>query len=92
MINFRVEVQTAGKPQRLAPEPTPVGEVLLEAASDNSGVICVGGSNVQALLTGYNSPELGATDNLTLHNVDLYEWWVDARNANDAVVGLVVRP
>lgn len=92
IANGRCVVETVGKRQRIVETPDDPGTVALvdlEAASDNSGIICIGNSNVVAALTDYNSIELAAGDLLTLRNINLYDVWADVRTAGDAITWLV---
>lgn len=85
IANGRVEVVVAGKRQRIMEWSTPVELVDVQADANNGDVICIGGPDVIAALADCNSLEIRRNDILTLHDVDLYDVWVDARVSGEAL-------
>lgn len=72
----RKTVTTAGTAERLA-AATKATQVVITAETDNTGIICVGGSTVVAALATRRGTPLSLGDTVTLPCVDLSDIWLD---------------
>lgn len=89
--NARVIVPTARTAVPLSYSPKLVSELHLQALSENTGKICVGGPGVLATSGERNSPHLNAGENFSWKvPTDLSWWWIDATVANEGVCILAI--
>lgn len=81
----RKVVTTAGTRERLVGASTLAKYVVITAATDNTGVIVVGGATVVAALATRRGSPLNAGDPMTLDADDLINVWLDSTVSGDGV-------
>lgn len=79
------KVATVGTPESIVSSSLRLAWVEIYAPDTNTSVLYVGDSNVRAVLGGEAGGPLEPGKRYFLRDVDLYEWWVDVRTANDKV-------
>ncbi len=90
MGNGRKIVTTAGTSERLAPSMQ-ISNIIVQAETDNTGVIVVGGLGVIAALATRTGIALVAGDSITLNITDPFPIYLDATVSGDGVTYLWIK-
>ena len=83
----QVDVPSAGTAVQLSATSVPIESVIIKALAGNSGMIYVGGSDVDSS----NGFELDAGESMAFDFNDLSEIWVDTSNSGDDVCYFAVK-
>jgi len=86
LLSDRKEVTAAGTAERLSATHIVPAMVIIQAETDNTGLVAIGGSNVDVTETSQEGTQLYAGDIMPpLYDVDLYDIWVDSAVNSDGV-------
>lgn len=78
-------VTTAGADEVLVSESTPAKWLMIQAQTDNTGLIAVGGNGVDATVATGNGLSLGAGESVTIPVSDLQSIYIDATVSGQGV-------
>ena len=78
-------IDVADESKRLVSKSTLIVRVDIQASSENTGTIYIGGSQVSSFAGLFKGTALAPNDIKTLHNVDLHEWWAVGATLNDYI-------
>lgn len=82
----RKTVTVAGTREKLSTSSVAADRLVLQAETDNTGVVVIGGSTVVAALATRRGVALAAGEKVELRNVDdLSGVWLDAMTSTDGV-------
>ena len=85
ILDGRKVVTVAGTAEALSIDKTETTTVVIQAETDNSGVVCVGDDTVIASQATRRGVALNAADSLTLSLTNLYLIYIDATVSGDGV-------
>ena len=87
LLSNRKVVATAGTAVRLSATTLQAAMVIIQAETDNTGLVAIGGSNVDVTETSQEGIQLYAGEIMPpLYDIDLYDIWMDSAVNGDGVV------
>lgn len=89
-ITGRILVVEVGKPVPLSIGPKQVARVDIFALTTNTKTVAIGDETVSEVAGNESGLPLSATDYVTYTDVDLSEWFIDAKVAGEGVRWLAV--
>ena len=86
MLSDRKVVTAAATAERLEDSTHVVGMLIIQAETDNTGLVALGGPNVDVTATSQEGTQLYAGEIMPpLYYVDLYDIWIDSAVSGDGV-------
>ena len=86
VLQGRLDVTTAGTPERLVDTSVFAASVTIESATDNTGPVAIGSDNtVDVTEATRNTIHLDDGETQDFENVDLRDLWIDVSTNGDAV-------
>ena len=87
LLSNRKVVATAGTAERLSATTLQAAMAIIQAETDNTGLVAIGGSNVDVTETSQEGIQLYAGEIMPpLYDIDLNNVWVDSVENGDGVV------
>ena len=87
LFSNRKSVTTAGTAERLSATHIVPAMVIIQAETDNRGLVAIGGSNVDVTETLQEGIQLYVGEIMPpLYDIDLYDVWVDSAISDDGVI------